>query len=83
MIVATPAVIVATTLLSAPDFGVVGKVECPEPPPNTKAKAVCDKVVTVKENKADRRSESPIPRLLVPVTTSAFVTDDEDEEFSN
>ena len=59
--------------------------ECPDPPPNAKAKAARDMVAAAKENKAvkNARYEAGEARRLAPAAPSAFVTDDEDEGFSD
>ncbi len=52
--------------------------ECPDPPPHVKTKAARDLVAEAKENKTDRNTRTEV-RLLAPASTSAFVTDDEDD----
>ena len=52
--------------------------ECPDPPPNAKAKTARDMVAAAKENKATRNARTEA-RRLAPAATSAFITDDEDE----
>jgi len=55
--------------------------ECPDPPPNAKAKAARDQVATAKENKHNHRNQRAEARRLAPAATNAiFETDDEDSD---
>lgn len=54
--------------------------DCPDPPPNAKAKAARDMVVAAKANRA-AKAEIRQARRLAPAANSVQVSDDEDDDY--